>query len=58
MQVFLYGPEEIDHLKRRDKKLGRAIDRIGMIERQVMPDYLRPNNLYTDEGPGPKRLAR
>jgi DNA-3-methyladenine glycosylase II len=41
MQVFRYGPAEIDHLKRRDKKLGRAIDRIGMIERQVMPDLFR-----------------
>lgn len=36
MQIFQYGPAEIDHLKRSDKKLGRVIDCIGMIERQVM----------------------
>lgn len=38
MQVFPYGTAEIDHLKRRDRKLGRAIDRIGMIARPVTPD--------------------
>jgi 3-methyladenine DNA glycosylase/8-oxoguanine DNA glycosylase len=38
MHLFQYGKAEIDHLKSRDKKLGRAIDRIGVIERQVMPD--------------------
>jgi len=38
MKLFRYGKAEIDHLKSRDKKLGRAIDRIGMIERQVIPD--------------------
>jgi len=38
MQIFHYGQIEIDHLKRRDRKLGRAIDHIGMIERQVVPD--------------------
>jgi DNA-3-methyladenine glycosylase II len=41
MQVFHYGPAEIDHLKRRDRKLGRAIDRIGMIERLVIPDLFK-----------------
>jgi 3-methyladenine DNA glycosylase/8-oxoguanine DNA glycosylase len=41
MHLFQYGPAEIDHLKRRDKKLGRAIDHIGMIERQVMPDLFQ-----------------
>jgi 3-methyladenine DNA glycosylase/8-oxoguanine DNA glycosylase len=41
MHLFLYGKAEIDHLKSRDKKLGRAIDRIGMIERQVMPDLFK-----------------
>jgi 3-methyladenine DNA glycosylase/8-oxoguanine DNA glycosylase len=41
MHLFQYGKAEIDHLKSRDKKLGRAIDRIGMIERQVMPDLFR-----------------
>ena len=38
MQTFRYGSTEIDHLKRRDRKLGRAIDGIGMIEREVTPD--------------------
>jgi len=38
MQLFKYGKAELDHLKSRDRKLGRAIDRIGMIERQVIPD--------------------
>jgi len=37
MELFKYGQIEIDHLKRRDKKLGAAIDRIGLIEREVTP---------------------
>ena len=41
MQLFKYGNAEIDHLKSRDKKLGGAIDRIGMIERQVIPDLFK-----------------
>ncbi len=38
MQLFQYGQTEIDYLTRRDSKLGRAIGRIGMIERPVTPD--------------------
>ena len=38
MQFFEYGYKEIEHLKRRDKKLGAAIDRIGMIQREITPD--------------------
>ncbi len=38
MAIFEYGRAEIEHLKSRDKKLGAAIDRIGMIEREVIPD--------------------
>lgn len=38
MTVFRYGRTEIDHLKKRDKQLGAAIDEIGMIEREVTPD--------------------
>lgn len=38
MPVFRYGSREISHLKRRDKKLGAAIDEIGMIGREVTPD--------------------
>ncbi len=38
MKIFSYGQIEIEHLKKRDRKLGAAIDRIGMIERPVFPD--------------------
>lgn len=38
MQIFEYGQIEIDYLKRRDKKLGIAIDKIGMIRREITPD--------------------
>lgn len=37
-QIFRYGTAETNHLKKRDKKLGLAIDRIGPIEREVTPD--------------------
>ena len=35
---FEYGQKEIDYLKRKDKKLGVAIDKIGMIQREITPD--------------------
>ena len=35
---FAYGQQEIEHLKRKDKKLGAAIDKIGMIRRVINPD--------------------
>jgi DNA-3-methyladenine glycosylase II len=35
---FQYGKIEIDHLKSRDKALGNAIDRIGLIKRTVDTD--------------------
>ena len=38
MPIFRYGQTEIEHLKRRDKKLGAAIDMIGPIEREIRPD--------------------
>ena len=38
MRIFEYGQKEIDHLKRKDKKLGVAIDKIGRIEREITPD--------------------
>jgi DNA-3-methyladenine glycosylase II len=38
MHIFKYGQKEIKYLKSRDKKLAAAIDRIGMIEREVIPD--------------------
>ena len=37
-RFFRYGDDAIGHLKRRDRTLGRAIDRIGRIERPVNPD--------------------
>jgi DNA-3-methyladenine glycosylase II len=38
MNIFEYGQKEIDYLKRKDKKLGAAIDKIGMIHRKVTPN--------------------
>ncbi|HYF81942.1 MAG TPA: DNA-3-methyladenine glycosylase [Clostridia bacterium] len=38
MQIFEYGQKEIDYLKSKDKKLGAAIDRIGIINRRITPD--------------------
>lgn len=36
--VFPYGDAEIAHLSRKDKRLGEAIGRIGLIRRAVYPD--------------------
>lgn len=38
MTIFQYGQHEIDYLKRKDKRLAQAIDRIGFIERPVIPN--------------------
>lgn len=38
MQIFRYGKKELDHLKKRDEALGAAIDRIGMVKFEVIPD--------------------
>lgn len=38
MQIFEYGQKEIEYLKRKDKKLAEAIERIGIIEREITPD--------------------
>jgi len=38
VQVFDYGTNAITHLKSRDKLLGAAIERIGVIRREVNPD--------------------
>lgn len=38
MQIFEYGQREIEYLKSRDKKLGKAIEKIGMIEREINPE--------------------
>lgn len=38
MEIFQYGQREIEYLKKKDKKLAEAIDRIGFITREVIPD--------------------
>jgi hypothetical protein len=38
MQLFKCGQAELDYLKKKDKILGSAIDRIGTVEREVIPD--------------------
>ncbi|AKN32628.1 DNA-3-methyladenine glycosidase [Clostridium carboxidivorans P7] len=38
MDIFKYGHEEIEYLKRKDKRLGAAIDKIGMIKREIIAD--------------------
>ncbi len=38
MSAFPYGTTEIEHLKKRDRRLGAAIDEIGMIKRAINPD--------------------
>lgn len=38
MQIYEYGQKEIEFLKKKDKKLGEAIESIGMIERKINPD--------------------
>jgi len=36
--IFVYGEKEISHLKRNDPVLGHAIEIIGPIRREVIPD--------------------
>lgn len=38
MQVIEYGAEEIEFLSKKDKKLGKFIERRGFVEREVNPD--------------------
>ncbi|HEY8500473.1 MAG TPA: DNA-3-methyladenine glycosylase [Clostridia bacterium] len=38
MQYFEYGEREIEYLSSKDSILGKAIDRIGIIKRQVSPE--------------------
>lgn len=38
MAYFEYGEKEIQYLKSRDKKLAEAIDRIGTVRREIIPD--------------------
>jgi DNA-3-methyladenine glycosylase II len=44
-KIFEYGEKEIEYLKNADKLLGDAIDRIGKIERVIIPD-LFPALIY------------
>lgn len=37
-EFFKYGAKEVDYLKKKDKKLAEAIDKIGMPERVIIPD--------------------
>ena len=37
MRIFEYGQKEIDHLARKDKRLGKLIDRLGFLEREITP---------------------
>lgn len=41
MPIFEYGEKELEYLCRKDKKLGEAIKRIGMLERKITPDPFR-----------------
>lgn len=38
MAYFEYGEKETGYLKSRDKKLGEAIDRIGFVKREIIPE--------------------
>jgi DNA-3-methyladenine glycosylase II len=38
MRVFRYGQAELDHLKKRDQVLGVALERMGRVEFEVIPD--------------------
>lgn len=38
MPYFEYGDTEIEYLKKKDKKLGAAIEQIGFIQRETKPD--------------------
>lgn len=44
-KIFEYGDKETDYLKKADKLLGDAIERIGKIERVIIPD-LFPALIY------------
>lgn len=37
-QYFIYGTNELEYLKMKDKRLGAVIDKVGMIERTIIPD--------------------
>lgn len=37
-KLYEYGQNEIEYLKKKDGILGRAIDRLGRVEREIIPD--------------------
>lgn len=37
-EIFIYGDKEIEHLRAKDNRLAKVIDRVGKIEREVIPD--------------------
>lgn len=37
-RYFEYGETELAHLRKKDKKMGEAIDRIGFLKRDINPD--------------------
>jgi len=37
-KFYEYGQKEIDYLKKKDEILGKAIDRLGKVEREIIPD--------------------
>lgn len=37
-KIISYGTEEISHLSKRDRKLGKYIDKIGFVERECFDD--------------------
>lgn len=39
--TFVYGDREIEYLKARDKRLARVIDKVGRVEREVIPDLFQ-----------------
>ena len=42
--IFIYGEAEISYLKKRDKRLAEVIDKVGPIERKVIPDLFAALN--------------
>ena len=36
--IFEYGQKEVEYLSKKDKKLGVAIEKIGIIKREIIPD--------------------
>ena len=36
--IFIYGETEVSYLKKQDKRLAEVIDKVGPIERKVIPD--------------------